>query len=138
MTTAPAIDERKHRDALDALLEPSVGAGRIYDYGTVPGADGNAGSLPPIYVLLTIERRYAPVSRNVGLASRSGWRVTTRYVGRTVDEARWAAMKITDALDGARLTVDDYVSTPVQHESTTAIELDEGRFAGLTVWTYAL
>lgn len=138
MSTAPVLDEREHRTALDTLIESTVGAGRVYSYGTVPGADGNAGSLPPIFVLLALERRFVPISRGVGLASRSGWRLSTRYVGRTVDEAAWAAFKVGEALDGALLAVDGHTSTPVQLESTQAIALDDGRFAGLALWTYSL
>ncbi|HKY58305.1 MAG TPA: hypothetical protein VJL80_09730 [Aeromicrobium sp.] len=142
-STAPVTDERIHRDVLEPLLraalgvEPVTGDQRLYDYGEVPGADGNDGVLPSVYVLLTVERRYVG-PRRAGRAGRSGWRITARYVGRNVDEARWALDKVTDAIDEARLTIGGYVSTPVTHESSTAIEPDDGRFSGLTVWTYAL
>lgn len=137
MTSAPVIDERTHRDVIEALLTATVGANRVYDYGTVPGSDGNAGTMPPIFVLLTIERRYVEPRRG-GRSGRSGWRVTCRYVGRTVDEARWAELKVTQALDEQRLSVGGFTSTPVTHESTTAIAPDDGRFSGLGVWIYAL
>lgn len=143
MTSAPVTDERTHRDVIEPLLraalgvEPVTGSQRVYDYGKVPGADGNTGTLPSIYVLLTVDRRFVG-PRRAGRAGRSGWRITARCVGRTVDEARWALDKVTDAIDETRLTIGGYVSTPVTHESSTEIAPDDGRHSGLTVWTYAL
>ena len=134
--TAPVLDERIHRDALVSLLAAEVGD-IVYDYGQVPGADGVTGTLPNIFCLLGLERRYADPTRS-GMASRSGWRLTVRYVGRTVKEARWAGYHVAAALDGARLTVGDHVSTPVRHETTQAIALDDGRFAGWASYTYSL
>lgn len=144
MTDALVLDERKHVAAIKTVLEAALGnepgtvppVGRVYDYGTVPGADGNAGTLPNIFTLLGLERRYVEPDR-AGRTSRSGWRLTVRYVGRTVDEARWAAAKVAAALE-TRLVVDGVTSTPLTHESTQAIALDEGRFSGWAAFTYVL
>lgn len=142
MTSAPVTDERIHRDVIEPLLRAALGteaggAQRVYDYGEVPGADGNPGKLPNIFALPTLERRYVAPRRG-GLAGRSGWRLAVRYVGRTVDEARWAQNRITLAIDERRLTIGDFTSSPVTHESTTDIAPDDGRYSGLTVWVYAL
>lgn len=131
MTAAPVIDERLHRDALEALVAGPLN-GKAYDY------DGTPTTLPNIFTLLSIERRYVPPRTGSGLSGRSGWRVAFRYVGRTVDEARWAGLKIAQALDQQRLSVGGFTSTPITHESTAAIESDDGRFSGLAVYTYAL
>ena len=136
MTDALVLDERKHVEAIKAALTAALGANRVFDYGTVPGTDGNAGTLPPIFLLLGLERRYVEPTR-AGRTTRSGWRLTVRYVGRTVDEARWAAAKVAEALE-TRLVVDGVTSTPVTHESTQAIALDDGRFSGWSAFTYAL
>lgn len=131
-STAPGIDTRAHRTAIVAAIAATEDDLPVYDYGKEPA------TLPAILSLLGIERRFAEQSRAVGLPSRSGWRITTRYVGTTVDEARWAELKVTDALDGARLTISGFTSTPVRHESSTAPVLDEGRYVGFSVWTYVL
>ena len=135
--STPGPDERQHFAALATALTSKLGADRVYAYGKVPGSDGNAGTLPPIYVLLAVERRFAPESRQ-GRAGRSGWRVTTRYVGRSVAEAGWAALQVQKALDEVRVTIDGHASTPVTFESQESIDPDNGRFSGLTSWTYAL
>lgn len=149
MSTAPVVDEQAHRDVIAPLLGAQLGmdpvgrdpegrpAQRVYDYGKVPGANGNQGTLPAIYVLITVERRYVAPMR-AGRAGRSAWRVTCRYVGRTVDEARWAANRVTLALDEVELQIGGRRSTPITHESTTTVEPDEGRFSGLSTWTYVL
>lgn len=136
MTDALVLDERKHVAAIKTLLNAALSPNLAYDYGTVPGADGNAGTLPPIFVLLGLERRYVEPT-GAGRTTRSGWRLTVRYIGRTTDEARWAAAKVAQAME-TRLTVDGVVSTPVTHESTQAIAPDDGRFSGWAAYTYAL
>lgn len=136
MTDALVLDERKHATALKALLNAALSPSSVYDYGKVPGADGNAGTLPNIFALLGIERRYVEPT-HAGRTQRSSWRITVRYAGRTVDEARWAAMKVAEALED-RLVVDGVTSTPITHETTQAIALDDGRFAGWASYTYTL
>lgn len=142
MTSAPVTDERVHRDVIEPMLRAALGIDapgiqRVYDYGDVPGTDGNQGKLPDIFVLPTLERRYVGPRRD-GRAGRSGWRLSVRYVGSTVDEARWALNKVTAAIDEQRFTIGGVISTPVTHESTTDIAPDDGRYSGLTVWVYAL
>lgn len=131
MTSAPVVDERLHRDALETALTATLGANRVYDYGEV------GQPLPSIFVVLGIERRFVE-PRRAGRAGRSGWRVTFRYVGRSVDEARWAGLKVAAAIDEQVLTIGGVKSTPVTHESTTAIAPDDGRYSGLVVYTYVL
>lgn len=125
------LDERLHRTAIVAAVNAFEDDLPVYDYGKTPA------TLPPIFALLGIERRYVEPTV-AGRSHRSGWRVTIRYVGRTVDEARWAGLKVAEAIDEKRLTVDGATSTPVTHESTQAIALDDGRFAGYAIYTYAL
>lgn len=131
------IDERLHAEALTAALTAKVGENRIFDYGMVPGADDNDGTLPPIYVLLSIARRYAEPT-TAGRSPVTGWRVSCRYVGSTVAEARWAQMQVAAALNEVRLSIGGKTTTPITHESSTAIEPDEGMQSGLSSWTYVL
>jgi hypothetical protein len=133
------LDSRPHatacRTAITATLAPSWTA---YDYGKVPGADGNPGTLPNIYALVSVERRYNPTLRLSAQSGAVGWRVAVRVVGRTVDEARWALSRVADALNEQRLTVGAQTTTPLQFESEQSPEPDDGRFSALTLYTYSL
>jgi hypothetical protein len=141
--TAPVTDEREHDATIRPLLADALGTedngdARIYAYGEVPGMDGNPGTVPAIYALLVIERRYVPPGLMVARANRSGWRVTVRGVGRTVNEARWAITKATRTLEDRRLQIAGATSTPLILEVAQLVEPDDGRFSGLATWTYAL
>lgn len=141
--TAPVTDEQAHDAVLRPLLAARLGTepngdARVYSYGEVPGMDGNPGVIPGIYVLLTIERRYVPPVRMVARPSRSGWRVTCRGVGRTVNEARRAMNAATNALEDVRLQLGDVESTPLALEVAQSVEPDDGRYSALATWTYAL
>jgi hypothetical protein len=137
------LDEREHIAVLTPMIEATVGPDpdtakdRVYEYGKVPGADGNDGVLPRIYVLISIGRRFAPPNKG-DTTARSGWRVSLRYVGHTVDEARWAGSRIAAALDRQRINVAGLDSTAITHESTTPVKPDAGLFSGLVSYTYAL
>lgn len=135
-TIAPALDASAHWGAIKALLTPTVGA-NIFDYGKVPGADGNSGTLPTTYVLLTVERRHVDPT-TAGRSAVTGWRVSCRFVGNSTPNARAVGNWVTAALNEQRLTVGGLTSTPITHESTTAVESDDGMYSGLSQWTYAL
>lgn len=135
MTTL--IDPRAYATAVKAALTATVGANRVYDYDDLPGSNGNAGDLPDIFVLVSIERRYNPNLNLAAMAGSTGWRVAVRSVGRTIDETRWAMFKVATALNEKRLTVAAKSTTPIQFESDQAPELDDGRFAALSLWTFA-
>lgn len=136
----PVLDERPHFEAIKArIAATNVALGAdTYDFGEVPGEDGNPGTIPRIFVLLQVERRYMQNTRGVREATRSGWRVSIRYVGATSNEAKWAGKQVSTAMEAARLDVEGFESTPVEHESTEAVRPDDGMFSGLSAWTYAL
>jgi hypothetical protein len=142
MTSAPAVDERLHREALTALLTIPL-EGHVYDYGTVPGDPNNpddaerALPLPDIYVLLTVERRFAAPMKS-GRTGVSAWRITARGVGTAANEVRWALLQVAEAIEEKRLVIGGQTSTPVAHDKSTVIAPDDGRFSGLTSYTYAL
>lgn len=138
------LDERVHLAVIDALLNAALGPDpanndgpRAFAYGTVPGEPGNPGVRPPIFVVRSLERRYVE-PQVAGRAAVGSWRLTTRHVGRTVADAEWAAAQISAALNEARLTIGGAQTTPVTHESTSAVAPDDGMFSGVTNWTYAL
>lgn len=137
------LDSRPHAEAVKAAirakLSPSSPAtAHVYDYDDVPSTYGNAGTLPNIFVVLSVERRAGSPLRGTGRTGTSGWRIALRGVGRTVDESRFALLRAAEALDGARLTVSGEKSTPVLFETDQAPEYDDGRWSGSSVWTYVL
>lgn len=136
------MSEQDGWDALQALVATSPLGADLYDYGKVPGADGNLGDMPEAFALLSIARRFAPPTRNGG-TDRTGYRASFRYVGTNPRNARLVGEWIRAALEttpgrGKRITVGGVDSTPLTHESTTAVEKDDGLYSGQVVYTYAL
>ena len=84
------LDERTHFAALKAAVVARPQTFPVHGYDDVPGSNGRAGSLPPLYVSLSVERRYVEPSR-LGRAGRSGWRFSARSVGQTEAECRSGA-----------------------------------------------
>ncbi len=123
-----ALDERAHVAAWKTALDTPLGQWAAYDYSEVPAP------LPSIYVALTVNRRFGGEPRNTGRRPRTGWRLTTREVGRTEDEARWARNKVASLNETINATLGSSLLT---FETQTDIEKDGDRYSGLTIWTYA-
>lgn len=138
MSTGHALDERLHAAALEAAIKAHLGPWEVYEYGQVPGLDGNAGEQPPMYVLLQVERRHLPPTHGSRRPLRTGWRVSVRGVGTTADECRWVLLRITRALDGVRLAIGGRQSTPLEHEPGNAPEPGNTRVEALLRFTYAV
>lgn len=142
MTTAPAIDVRDHIAAIKSAIDAQFGEWHAYEYGEAPGDPQNpdaaerAEPLPPIFAQVAVERRFVPPRRSTAQAGRSSWRVSVRAVGRSASEALWAWRRVNLALDEASLVIGDAVTTPLQHESSTSPEPDDGRFSALALFTY--
>ena len=134
-------DEAAIWDALTALLEAGELSGVVFDFGNVPGESGVKGSLPDFYALLSIERRFVQPNKPTG-TGRTGWRATVRYVARTeAANARLMGRWVRDAFEstpghGKRITADGATSTPLTHETTQAVDHDEGRFSGSVTYTF--
>lgn len=129
------IDSREHASAVKAALTAELDEWDAYDYDELPGSNGNAGTLPAIFVLVAVERRYNPLLRSAR-AGATGWRVSVRCVGRTIDEARWAMYHAGLALNEQVLTVDGSPTTRLQFESDEAPAPDDGRYSGRAFYTY--
>lgn len=136
--TAPVLDEREHAKVLAAAIKAQLGPRDVYEYGDVPGVDGNAGTQPSIYALIQVSRRFIPALHSTREASRSGWRVSVRAVGSTVNECRWATSRIALALDSQRVAIAGHLSTRIQHETSDEVTPDGDRFEALSRFTYAL
>lgn len=135
MTTAPALDPRPHHAAVKAALAPAV-HDQVFNDDEVPGSPQHADeTLPDLFALVAVERRIV-YPRRAGLPGRSSWRLSVRYVGRTVNEALWVLDRTQDALDEFRLTVSAVTSTPLSFESSSPPRWSDGRYAGEVVYTY--
>lgn len=124
--------EVEHAAAWRAALETPLGKWSAYDYDDVPAA------LPNLYALVTVSRRFGDDLRLSGGRRLVGYRATTLAVGRTVDEARWVRDRIEEAVADQRITVDGVETTLIRFESENPPEPDDGRYSGVTTWTYAL
>lgn len=131
------LDSRQYATAIKAAIKAQIGPNDVYEYGEVPGSTGVAGTLPNIFILVSLERRNNPNLRLTAQAGTTGWRISLRAVGRTVDEARWAMYRVAFALNEQRLTIAGTPSTPIQFESDSAPESDDGRFSGTAFYTFA-
>lgn len=137
-----ALDERVHHATIATAINTELSPHFTYGYGDVPGMrslDGqtNPDEQPNIYVLLAVQRRAATVNLRAGGARGvNPVRFSTRVVGRTRKEAQWARLKVATALDEQILSFGGLDGTPIQFENEDEIAYDDGRYAGLTRWTY--
>lgn len=132
------LDPRLHMAAVKTAIKAQLGPNDVYDVGQVPGSNGNAGALPKIFVLVSLERRYNSELRLSAQASMTSWRIAVRSVGRTVDETLWAMFRVTTALNENRVTVDGNISSPIQFESDQAPVYDDGRYSGSAFFTFSI
>lgn len=135
--TAYLVDQRPHATAIKAAIKAQLGPNNVYEYGQVPGADGVAGSLPNIFAIIALERRFNPTVRASTRAGSAGWRLSVTSVGRTVDECRWAQNKVAVALNEQRISIDGDLTTRLQYESGRAAEVDETRVSADDFYTYS-
>lgn len=111
-------------------------------YGAVSGAvkaldydDAAKATLEHVQVALA--PRFTDVSRG-GRQAQNPWRLTTRPVANTVSNAREIEKRVDAAVRGVRFTVGGVTSTPVWFETSDEIGSDDGKFSGLTTWTFVL
>lgn len=131
------LDARPHAEAIKAALKTALNSEHAYDYDEAPGSNDNPGTLPNIFVLVSVELLPSSSPRMAGRTTVRRWIATVRGVGRTVDEARWAMWRASVALHEQSLTVEDRTTTPLQFEPGDAPKPDDGRYSGLHTFTYA-
>lgn len=128
---APSVDSTLVHQAIAALLTPVLPTGcKVYAHGKVPMP------LPQKFVLLTIERAFLPASHGSRLRSRTAWRAYVRSAADSSHNAEDIAAKCSVVLEDSRLVVDGDTSTPVAHDSTEAVRPDDGKFSGMTSYTF--
>lgn len=119
------------RDTLDAALASygtASGAVKALDYDDAQGVTAE-------HVQVSVSRRFAETKRG-GAVSRAPFRLQTRPVGNTISNARAINQRVFTALQDSRVTADGQTSTPVDMESADDIGPDDGKFSGLTTWTF--
>jgi len=119
---------------------------RVYLPGQRPARPSNSDE-PAMrayfpYVVIYPSRRFASDIRRLSDDS-SIWafRVVTMAVGRTEGEVLYAEEKVAEALEGARIVVNGYSSTPFHFESSAPAEPDqdvEDLYTSSTAWTTVL
>ncbi|MGH3349309.1 MAG: hypothetical protein ACRDPS_01490 [Nocardioides sp.] len=133
----PTISASLAWDAVTALLTPAMPAGAsVYAPGTVPGADGNAGTLPQKWMQLTLERRFTETA-HVG-RTRTAFRAYLRAVADNEHNADDILTRGCEAIEEALLVIDGETSTPVAHETTQAVKPDDGKHSGMASYTFTL
>lgn len=90
-------------------------------------------SRPAYYCEVNVTRRFGGNPRGGRAPSPAGWRITTREVAQTENNAREVRRLTALALEGVALTG----TTPVAFESADPISGDDGWFSGLETWTYS-
>lgn len=130
---APTTSANLAHSAIAALLTPALPAGTaVYAHGKVPSP------LPQKFVLLTVERAYVESTHGVRARTRASFRAYVRAVADMKHNADDIADRCSGALEDAWLVIDGSTSTPVQHESSEFVRPDDGKFSGLTTFTFTL
>lgn len=112
----------------------------LSSYGAVSGQVkaldyDDAQGVTAEHVIVSLARRFSDAERG-GVESQSPWRLQTRPVGNTTSNARELWRRCFLALSGTRLAIDGASSTPIRLESADDIGPDDGKFSGLTTWTF--
>ena len=118
--------------AINAAIAPAV----AYEYGGVPGSDGNAGTEPPKYVLVDLSRRYVESFRSGGDPSVLGHRLGTRYVAKNLADARTMRDRVMTALEGQIIATPAGEIGPFVFESSDSFLPTEGFQVGTDTWTF--
>ena len=137
------MSEQEVWDALKALLSATDLGEHVYDIDMVPSTNGVPGTLPESFAVLHVERRYVPPT-TAGRTTINGYRAAVSFIGRSVHNARVIGSWVRDAFEdepgsGRVITVGGIESTPITHESSTAVAKDDdARWSGSSLWTLAL
>ena len=100
--------------------------------------DEMPGKLPAQFTQVTISQRFGGNPRQTTRSGVTGWRITTRQVGKSVSNARELRKRTHQALEQAVLAVAGETSTPVAFETADPIGADDGWYSGLETWTYVI
>lgn len=123
-----------HNDHAQATAVKAAITGALR--GTWQARDFDESTSDPIHVYVAVTRRFGSPERICGYPPGTAWRFVARCIGEDIGAAR-AAMEDVAALEGTRIVVDGVTSQPIQFESASAPEPDDGWFSGQSTWTYS-
>ena len=129
------MSEQSNYDAVKALLEAAQAV--PMSLGEIKTAE-KAGTLPKRYTELYVSEIVLSPVLVGGWSVRSSWRVQTRAVGDTEANARAIRNKAAGALHQQRITVDGLSAVIGRAVSDDPIGEDNGRYTGLSEYTYTL
>lgn len=120
-----------------AITNPEDPSQAAYDLSTVPGGNREPGTLPDIFAVVQVERRFDESSVRFGSPSgTTAWSVTVTCAGRDVDEAAWVMARTTTALEDVWLTAGDH-DLICRFRTQERPVWDDGRFSGYVEFTCA-
>lgn len=125
-------DLAAHRDAVKAQL---VTTGRdLFTYREIGRIQ--VEERPENYLLFDVSRVYGGEQMHDGTTAASLWRIGTRAVASDEDNAATLLDDCRAALEGRQLLIAGEPTGPIEFESATDIDDDDGKAAGLIDWTY--
>ena len=130
------MTESEQAEAILAVLNAALAPAVAYEYGKVPGSNGNAGTEPAKYLLVDISRRYVGSFRTSGAASLKGYRLGTRYVAKSSGDARTMRQRVAAALEGHIIKTEAGEIGPFMFETGDPIRPDDTYQVGTDTWTF--
>lgn len=130
------MTETEQAAAILAALNDALAPAVAYELSKVPGASGNAGTEPAKYAVVSIARRYTDSRRGSGEVSLNGYRLTVRYIAKSIGDARTMRARGTAALEDQIIVADAGEIGPFVFESSDAFRPDEGYQVGDDAFTF--
>lgn len=121
------------RDVVTALVTALEGAGL-----SVYKAEAPQAAKPP-YVVVHAARPGVSDRSVAAKHSAARWRVSTIYVGTSLDSVLWVAEKASEALKDQRLSISGLYCSPLIPESGRPVERDpddQAVFSATDVWAF--
>ena len=130
------MTESEQAEAILEALNTALAGRAAYEYSKVPGSNGNTGTEPDKYVVVALSRRYVDSRRAGGSVMLPGGRLETRYVAKSLTDARNMRRLVTAALEDVTLTTTAGEVGPFTFESAEAFRPDETYQVGSDTWTF--
>lgn len=130
------MTEQEQATAILAAINAAIAPNVAYEYGKVPGTNGNTGTEPASYMVVALSRRYVPERRASGEVTVRGGRLSTRYIAKSVVNAREMRRRTTEVLEDKALTTTAGDVGPFVFESADPFQPDEGYEVATDLWTF--
>ena len=130
------MTENEQAVAILAVLNAAIAPAVAYEPGKVPGTNGNAGTEPAKYVLVSLSRRYVDSRRAGGDVMLPGGRLGTRYIAKSVADGRNMRRLVTAVLENQVITTDAGEVGPFTFETSDPFQSDESYQVATDTWTF--